>query len=118
VTSLPVAQNTHQTIAVFKNDIQVFNLKYVKENQVFYVCSFLVCLFCFQIRFLCGTLAILKCTLKRRLALNSEILLPLPPSAGIKDVSHHVRLQNNIFKNIIKYSSKKVKSEEFLKAKE
>jgi hypothetical protein len=34
-------------------------------------------------------LAVLEPTLQTRLALNSEICLPLPPSAGIKGVRHH-----------------------------
>jgi hypothetical protein len=44
-------------------------------------------LFFFKTEFLCGALAVLELTLLTRLALNSEILLPLPPkcpSAGIK----------------------------------
>jgi hypothetical protein len=40
--------------------------------------SFLFC-FVFEAGFLCVALAVLELTLKTRLALNSEIRLPLPP---------------------------------------
>jgi len=54
-----------------------------------------VCLFgflFFETGFLCVALAVLELTLKTRLALYSEICLPLPLSAGIKGVRHHAPL--------------------------
>jgi hypothetical protein len=53
---------------------------------------FVVVLFCFlETGFFCIALAVLELTLYSRVALNSEIHLPLPclPSAGIKGVYHH-----------------------------
>jgi hypothetical protein len=46
--------------------------------------------FCFfETGFLCIILAVLELTLQTRLALDSEIHLPLPLPAGIKGVCHH-----------------------------
>jgi hypothetical protein len=47
--------------------------------------------FFFETGFLCVALAVLALTLYTRLTSNSEIRLPLPPSAGIKGVRHHAR---------------------------
>lgn len=48
--------------------------------------------FCFLAGSLYRALAVLEFTLLIRLALNSEISLPLPPSALIKSVHQHARL--------------------------
>jgi hypothetical protein len=54
-------------------------------------------------QFLIVALAVLKLTLWIRLALNSEICLPLRPQFGIKDVCHHQPAHVGVFKGIVKY---------------
>ena len=69
----------------------------INLEPLIWVCFFFLCLFCFvlflffvcvfllggggflQTGFLCIALAVLELTLKTRLALNSDICLPLPP---------------------------------------
>jgi hypothetical protein len=51
-------------------------------------------LFLFETGFLCVALAVLELALWNRLALNSELLLPQPLSAGIKGM-HHARLNSS-----------------------
>jgi hypothetical protein len=43
----------------------------------------------FMLGFLYVALAVLELTLQNRLALDSEIYLPLPPECGIKGLCHH-----------------------------
>ena len=47
--------------------------------------------------FLCVALAVLELTLYTRLAWNSEIRPPLPPSAGIKGVRHDTQIVPSFF---------------------
>jgi hypothetical protein len=67
------------TGALFRGDSRLCQADNDHQNILAFCFFFFLFFFFFETGFLCIALAVLELTLKTRLALNSEICLPLPP---------------------------------------